>query len=164
MNTSHLRAAAAMALVPWLAACASLTSARAPVAPPKAIAEALPEVALNDDVLYDLLLGEIASHRGQINVTALTLGRVAQRTRDPRVAERATLAAIYAKQYGEALKSAQLWAALRPDDAEAREALAAVLLELDRAPRGARAHFEKFSRSKASVTTSTRPIRELPQR
>ncbi|MEK7191643.1 MAG: tetratricopeptide repeat protein [Pseudomonadota bacterium] len=143
MNTSHLRAAAAMALVPWLAACASLTSARAPVAPPKAIAEALPEVALNGDVLYDLLLGEIASHRGQINVTALTLGRVAQQTRDPRVAERATLAAIYAKQYGEALQSAQLWAALRPDDAEAHEALAAVLLELDRAPE-ARAHFEKI--------------------
>ncbi len=128
-------------LIPLLAGCASLT----PVAPPAAepAAEPLPGVALTEDVLYDVLLGEIASHRGQINVTALTLGRVAQQTRDPRLAERAALAAIYAKQYGEALKSAQLWVELRPDDIDAHEALAAVLLELDRAPE-ARAHFERM--------------------
>lgn len=143
-------------LAPLLSACASL------VPPPPAVpagvahgragygaedaksaAETLPDVALTDDVLYDILLGEIASHRGQINVTALTLGRVAKQTRDPRVAERAALAAIYAKQYGEALKSAELWVELRPDDTEAREALAAVLLELDRMPE-ARAHFERM--------------------
>lgn len=128
-------------LIPLLAGCASLTSATPPVAEPAA--EPLPGVALTEDVLYDVLLGEIASHRGQINVTAVTLGRVAQQTRDPRLAERAALAAIYAKQYGEALKSAQLWVELRPDDIDAHEALAAVLLELDRAPE-ARAHFERM--------------------
>ncbi len=143
MNTSRFRAVIAVALLAVLAACAGLTPA--PVAPPMTTAETetLPGVALSGEVLHDLLLGEIASHRGQFNVTALTLGRAAQQTRDPRVAERATLAAIYAKQYGEALKSAELWVALRPDDVGAREALAAVLLELDRAPE-ARAHFEKI--------------------
>lgn len=141
MNTPYLRVAIAVALLPGLVACASLTPAHAPV--PKPTTEVLPEVALSDDVLYDILLGEIASHRGQINVTALTLGRVAKQTRDPRVAERATLAAIYAKQYAEALPSAQLWAELRPDDVEAHEALAAVLLELERATE-ARTHFERI--------------------
>lgn len=141
MNTSHLRVVLVAALLPGLAACASLTPVHAPVSKPTP--EVLPEVVLSDDVLYDILLGEIASHRGQINVTALTLGRVAKQTRDPRVAERAALAAIYAKQYAEALPSAQLWAALRPDDVEAHEALAAVLLELDRAAE-ARTHFEKI--------------------
>lgn len=141
MTMHPLRVAIAVALLPGLAACASLTPAHAPVSKPTA--EVLPEVALDDDVLYDILLGEIASHRGQINVTALTLGRVAKQTRDPRVAERAALAAIYAKQYTEALPSAQLWAELRPDDVEAHEALAAVLLELDRAVE-ARTHFERI--------------------
>lgn len=129
-----------LTLLPLLSGCASLMPA-AP--PPEPAAEPLPDVALTGDVLYDVLLGEIASHRGQINVTALTLGRVARLTRDPRVAERAALAAIYAKQYGEALKSAELWVELRPDDVDAREAVAAVLLELDRAPE-ARAHFERI--------------------
>ena len=163
MNMSHLRAAAAVALFPWLAACVSLTSARAPVAPPKAIAEALPEVALNSDVsLRPPAWRNRQPSRPDQRYRAHARARRPADAR-PRVAERATLAAIYAKQYGEALQSAQLWAALRPDDAEAHEALAAVLLELDRAPRRARTS-KKFSRSKASVTTSTRPIRELPQR
>ncbi len=128
-------------LMPLLAGCASLASNAPPAAEPAA--EPLPDVALTEDVLYDVLLGEIASHRGQINVTAQTLGRVARQTRDARLAERATLAAIYAKQYAEALKSAELWVELRPDDVEAREAIAAVLLELDRAPE-ARTHFERL--------------------
>lgn len=141
MNTPYLRVVLAVALLPGLVACASLTPAHAPA--PKPAAEVFPAVALSDDVLYDILLGEIASHRGQINVTAHTLGRVAKQTRDPRLAERAALAAIYAKQYTEALTSAQLWAELRPDDVEAHEALAAVLLELDRMVE-VRTHFEKI--------------------
>jgi len=101
--------------------------------PPAAKAEeALPKVSLQPEMLYDLLLGEIAGQRGQIGVAAATLGKVAQQTRDPRVAERATLAALYAKRYDEALQSARLWVELRPGDAEAREAMISALLELDR--------------------------------
>ncbi len=139
MNPAHSRFFRLL-LLPLLTGCASVMPA---ASPPEPAAEPLPDAALTEDVLYDVLLGEIASHRGQINVTALTLGRVARLTRDPRVAERAALAAIYAKQYGEALKSAELWVELRPDDIDAREAIAAVLLELDRTPE-ARAHFERM--------------------
>lgn len=102
---------------------------------------ALPRVALDSEILYDLLLGEIAGQRGQIGVAATTLGKVAQQTRDPRIAERATLASLYAKRYGEALQSARLWAELRPQDTEAREALITALLELDRVAE-AREHFQ----------------------
>lgn len=103
--------------------------------------EPLPRVVLEPEILYNLLLGEIAGSRGQVGVAAATLGEVAQQTRDPRVAERATLAALYAKRYDEALKSAQLWAELRPRDTEAREALITALLELDRVDE-AREHFQ----------------------
>lgn len=103
--------------------------------------EPLPRVVLEPEILYNLLLGEIAGSRGQVGVAAATLGEVAQQTRDPRVAERATLAALYAKRYDEALKSAQLWTELRPHDTEAREALITALLELDRMAE-AREHFQ----------------------
>lgn len=103
--------------------------------------ETLPQVALEPEILYDLLLGEIAGQRGQIGVAATTLGKVAQQTRDPRIAERATLAALYAKRYDEALQSARLWTELRPHDTEAREALITALLELDRVAE-AKEHFQ----------------------
>ncbi len=92
--------------------------------------EPLPKVSLEPEMLYDLLVGEIAGQRGQIGVAATTLSKVAQKTQDPRVAERATLAALYAKRFDEALQSAQLWTSLRPRDAEAKEALITALLEL----------------------------------
>lgn len=118
-----------------LTACAGTaqTGPSHEVAPPAAKAEeTLPKVSLQPEMLYDLLVGEIAGQRGQIGVAAATLGKVAQQTRDPRVAERATLAALYAKRYDEALQSARLWVELRPGDAEAREATISALLELDR--------------------------------
>lgn len=96
---------------------------------------------LDAEVLYDVLLGEIAGQRGRIDIAADRLARAAARTRDPRLAERATLAALYAKRYDDALTAAQLWVELRPDSAEAREALAGVLLELGRVD-AARAQFE----------------------
>jgi tetratricopeptide (TPR) repeat protein len=133
----------------WLSACASVgpaaTPAEKPAAEPVASAEDsdLPQVALDADTLYRLLIGEIAGQRGQIGVAAATLGRVAQETGDPRVAERATLAAVYAKRFDEALKSAELWVQLRPNSTDAREALAVVLMELKR-PQDAYREFERI--------------------
>jgi len=125
-----------LVLVFLVSACAGLTGPRVPVAPAApertSASAGLPPAELTEEVMYNVLLGEIASHRGQINVTAKSLGRVAQQTRDPRVAERATLAGIFAKQYAAALPSAQLWVELQPDDVEAHEALAVVWLELER--------------------------------
>ncbi len=133
-----------------LAACAATTSVTesdqpdgdSAAAPPEELKDRdLPKVELDADTLYSLLLGEIASRRGQIDLAATMLGRVARKTRDPRVAERAALAGLYARRFNEALESARLWVELRPQDVEARMALGAVLLELERADE-ARAQFE----------------------
>jgi tetratricopeptide (TPR) repeat protein len=129
----------------WLTACAGAVKTTAPTdsAPdkPVKIDKSLPPVELTTDILYDLLLGEIAGQQGKIGVAAATLGKVARETRDPRIAERATLASLYAKRYEEAHQSAQLWVELRPHETEAREALITALLELDRVEE-AREHFE----------------------
>ncbi|HYM47968.1 MAG TPA: hypothetical protein VES91_05775, partial [Burkholderiaceae bacterium] len=89
-------------------------------------------MALTPDVMYDVLAGEIALQRGQLGTAAQVLGRVAQKTRDPRLLERATLAAFHARNFEEALGSAEAWVELRPKDVEAREALTTILLELGR--------------------------------
>jgi hypothetical protein len=145
MITSRLRGLFPILFLSLLTACAGTVKPEpvAEAAPPGAAkADAtLPGVVLEPEILYNLLLGEIAGQRGQIGVAAATLGEVAQQTRDPRVAERATLAALYAKRYDEALQSARLWTELRPHDTEAREALITTLLELDRAAE-AQEHFQ----------------------
>jgi len=131
-----------------LAACASAPGPSSRSERPAAVAaeppvETLPNVALDANTLYNILLGEIAGQRGQVGVAATTLGKVAQQTRDPRLAERATLAAAYARRFDEALVSGELWVELRPDDPDARESLAGILMELNR-PEEARAQFEKL--------------------
>ena len=109
----------------------------------------LPKVALTPEILYELLVGEIAGQRGQIAVAADTLGKVAQQTRDPRIAERATLAALYAKRYDEALQSSRLWVELEPGDIEAHEALVTTLLELNRMPEAKEQFGKLFSLEEA---------------
>jgi tetratricopeptide (TPR) repeat protein len=132
-----------------LVACAS--PGKVAVVPAKAdiqnmrTEEALPKVELNSELLYDLLLGEIAGLRGQIGIAAGTLGKVAKKTRDPRVAERATLSSLYAKRYEEALASARLWVELRPRNTEAIEALITALLELDEAEEAKSLHEKLFA-------------------
>lgn len=116
-----------------LGACSTVPHAATPPATGENAAPShldLPRVELTPDVLYDILLGEIAGHRGQVAVAASVLGRAAQKTRDPRLAQRATAAGLYSKRYADALRSAQLWVDLQPQSTNAREALATVLLEL----------------------------------
>ena len=111
-----------------------------------------PPVELTPQILYDLLLGEIAGQRGYTTLSVEMLTRAALQTRDPRLAERATGAALYAKRYTEALETARLWVELQPENIEPREALAEVLLELDR-PQEAKQQFTKIL--SLSVTPDT---------
>lgn len=112
-----------------LGGCASVTPPE--TGPRVAAPENLPAVDLDGETLYQILLGEIGGKRGHAGAAA-RLGQVAQKTRDPRLAERATLAALDARRFDEAQKSAQLWVELRPNDIEAHEALAVVWMELNR--------------------------------
>ena len=110
MMTALFRFPAFLLVFSMLTACAAgrvmtETGPTPSVPEPAKNEETLPRVALKPEILYELLVGEIAGQRGQIGVAAATLGKVAQQTRDPRVAERATLASLYAKRYDEALQT-----------------------------------------------------------
>lgn len=119
-------------LPPLLLSCTGMPPQAAE--PPPAAADATPITALDPQTLYDVLLGEIAAQRGQLSVAADALGRAAEHTGDARLAERATLAALYAKEYDEVQRAASLWLKLQPDNTDAREALATALLELKQIP------------------------------
>ncbi|MGB1110100.1 MAG: hypothetical protein ACPG4N_07075, partial [Gammaproteobacteria bacterium] len=81
---------------------------------------ATPEYAdVPPELLYKLLLAEIAGQRGQFSVAVDGLLGAAWESEDPRVAKRAARVAIYAKDYEAAVKAAKRWEALAPEDADA---------------------------------------------
>ena len=97
-----------------------------PSIPPAATAE--PTSISKDEILYRLLLAEIAGQRGQLDIAVDNLLDTAQRIDEPAIAERATRAAIYGQDYSQALVAAQRWVELVPDNAEALRVTAALAI------------------------------------
>lgn len=120
----------------------------------------VPDVPLTEDILFDILVGEIAGQRGQLDTALESLGRAANKTRDPRLAERAARAAVYAKRYEDALLYAQLWVELRPKSQEAHETVASVLMHLQR-PLQAALHFESMVAIAANEKSQERAYRRV---
>ena len=90
---------------------------------------ALPAQELTDDMMYDILLAEIAGQRGELQASVAHYLRAAEEANDPRVAERAVQIASFAKQYDLALHAARRWVALDPDNIEAHKSLTVRALE-----------------------------------
>jgi tetratricopeptide (TPR) repeat protein len=103
----------------------------------------LPAVELTPDLLYQLMAAEIAGQRGHLEQSAVNYLRVAYATRDPRIARRATRIAIYARDFKLAAEASQLWVEIAPDDPEARQSLAALLIREGRTD-AALTHLEKL--------------------
>jgi tetratricopeptide (TPR) repeat protein len=103
------------------------TPAAAPAAPAKP-ADAKQE-PLTQDLLFDILLGEIAGQRGRLDVSAPYYLQAALNSNDPRVAERAVQIATFARQYDTALKAARRWLALDSGNVEARKVVTALALK-----------------------------------
>ncbi len=98
-------------------------------APPPATATVveLPKVNLTEDLMYEILLGEIALQRGHYDTAAGAMVSAAIVSRDYRVAERASLMALRAKDYEQALQAAELWAELQPNSTKPVQTIGAVL-------------------------------------
>ncbi len=89
---------------------------------------ALPAQELTAKIVYQLLLAEIAAQRGRFNVAMATYFDVAKSTKDPRIAQRATEIAVYARQPREALEAAKLWSEIDPQSQQARQIIVSVLM------------------------------------
>lgn len=99
------------------------------------------QTELSGEVLYYLLSAEIATQRGQIGLSAALYTKAAEVTRDPRVAQQATRAAYYARDDKRAIAAATLWNELEPENLEARQVLAALLVRVGKTEAAAE-HFE----------------------
>jgi tetratricopeptide (TPR) repeat protein len=97
---------------------------------PAPAAPELPRQALTDEMMYDILLAEIAGQRGVMDVSVPHYLQAAMESRDPRVAERAMQVASFAKQYDIALQAARRWVELDGDNIEARKGLTALALQV----------------------------------
>jgi tetratricopeptide (TPR) repeat protein len=111
-----------------ISACAQspLVKTAAPVAESAPLSPA--KSGLTSQVLYQFLLGEIAGQRGELKLSAEAYADLAAKTRDARIAKRATEVALYARLAPLALKSARLWQELEPTSPKALQTLASLLV------------------------------------
>ncbi len=147
-----------LALTALLAACAqqpvqqsdtqSDTAAKPPAVKPRVVARpaentpVLPKLELSQAILFRLLLADIALQRGQFNVAVQSYLELARETRDPRIAQRATESAWNSRFIGAAIEAAGIWLAADPESQQARQVLAALLINQARLA-DAQPHLEK---------------------
>jgi tetratricopeptide (TPR) repeat protein len=88
----------------------------------------LPEVQLTGELLYTLMMGEIAGQRGNLDISVEHYLAAARETQDPRVAARAARIAVYARDEMSAYLAADMWVRFDPENIEARQMLAILLI------------------------------------
>ncbi len=84
--------------------------------------------SLSKELMFDILLAEIAGQRGAMDVSAPHYLQAAEEADDPRVAERAVQIAMYAKNFKIAKRAARRWVELEPNNLEAHKLLTALAL------------------------------------
>ncbi len=83
---------------------------------------------ISSELLYSLLVAEIALKRGDLDVAVVNYMQAARDTHDVEVVRRATRIAEFSQSNEQALEGAKLWASIDPKSREARQALVVMLL------------------------------------
>src|SRR3982074_652933 len=112
-----------------IAACGTLsqTSPRSLQGPQSVAPDSAPDAELSEEVLYELLVGEIALQRGDPALASQIYLDLAKRTRDPRVARRAIEVANFASLPDAALDAAKIWQSIEPASPQALQIVSALL-------------------------------------
>jgi tetratricopeptide (TPR) repeat protein len=143
--TNHVRLALLAGLCLLLAACAQRPVQEAPAVanegeqeqsaattPALSAKSSLPNQDLTEAVLYEYLLAEIAGQRGSVGLSAQAYADLAKRTRDPRIAKRATEIALYARMPNAAIDAAKIWYDTEPSSMQALQTLTSLLINAKR--------------------------------
>ena len=97
-----------------------------PVAEPAA-GPVYPAQELTPQILYQLMLAEVAGARGQTVLAARSYLDLARRTRDARIARRAAELAVFARQADLVTETARLWLELDPGSERAQQLTAGAM-------------------------------------
>ena len=95
---------------------------------PERILPERPDIDLTEDILFKVLVAEIAGQRGKLDISLENYLDLARTTRDPVVVERATRVAIYARDDAAAFEAAKLWQELDPNNPDAHQVLTVMTL------------------------------------
>lgn len=79
-------------------------------------------------VVFQVLLAEIALRRGDLELATQSYWNLSLRTRDPEVMERTIEVAGYARRFDVALDAARLWLEIEPTSQQAQRMLASILI------------------------------------
>jgi tetratricopeptide (TPR) repeat protein len=83
---------------------------------------------LTGQVVYQILLAEVALQRGDVELASQAYADLAVRTRDPKILERTVEVAGHARRYDLALEAARLWVEVEPASARAVQLLTSALV------------------------------------
>jgi len=103
----------------------------------------LPDVELSEELMFKMMMAEVALQRGQPHIAVQTYLELARETRDPRIAQRAAEVAWNARFSSAALEAAGIWLQADPGSAQARQLIAALLVNQARLA-DAQPHLEKW--------------------
>ncbi|MEX0872082.1 MAG: tetratricopeptide repeat protein [Aquisalimonadaceae bacterium] len=106
-----------------------------------------PPVEDDRNLMYQLLVAEFASVRGQLSAALEAYLKAMRLTEDPQIAARATRISIYSNQDVKGQDAAARWVELDPDDLSARQALAVFHLRNGNADQARRQFRELVVRS-----------------
>ncbi len=101
-----------------------------------------PEYAREGQLMYELLVGELAGKRGEIDVATEHYLRASKLSNDPRIAARTARIAAFSKDFDVALKAAKRWVRLEPDSIEANQVVGLLLVQGNQ-PEAAAKHLAK---------------------
>ena len=104
--------------------------------------ENLPEVELTADLMYKILLADLARQRSNKELALAAIVDAAIETRDPRLAAQATRQAVISSQFATAIQMAELWQELSPNDVDAYQTLGNLLV-VDKKPEQAAPYYSR---------------------
>ena len=87
-----------------------------------------PKIKLTEDILFKVLIAEIAGHRGKIDTATNYYLDLARKTIDPAIIERATRIAVYARNDAASYEAASLWVDVDPKNPDPHQILTVMYL------------------------------------
>jgi len=153
----------------FLYACAHSPTIKEDVEEKKEVAEQeeinqknLPNQELTAAILFDFLVGETALQRGSLDVALNRYLKLAKSTRDLRLAKRASEIALHTGDPNAAVLATSLWVELDPESIEARQTMAALMVNLGNLD-AARPHLEKLLQSEKEKGSVANAFMQLNQ-
>lgn len=109
----------------FLASCATVTKKESTGSD----AEHVVDHSARGELIYQVLVAELAGHRGRVDLAMDSYVKASRSSQDPRFAERAARLAVHERAWDEAHEAGRRWAVLEPDNLNAHRLLAGVHLK-----------------------------------